>query len=80
VEQLTIIANSNGNGRDHSAADVAMMERCILLAEDAIQRGELPFAMLICEGNDVVVATINQVAQNADVTRHPRKSLDPYPR
>jgi tRNA(adenine34) deaminase len=70
VEQLTMIANSDGNGRNHSATDAAMMERCIRLAEDAIQCGELPFATLICKGSDVVVATINQVVQNADVTRH----------
>ncbi|HEX9071000.1 MAG TPA: nucleoside deaminase [Pseudolabrys sp.] len=65
-----IVANSDGNGRDHSAIDAAMMKRCIRLAEDAIQRGELPFATLICKGNDVVATTINQVVQNADVTRH----------
>jgi tRNA(adenine34) deaminase len=65
-----MIANSDGNGRNHSATDAAMMERCIRLAEDAIQCGELPFATLICKGSDVVVATINQVVQNADVTRH----------
>jgi tRNA(adenine34) deaminase len=70
VEQLTMIAKSDGNGRDHSAIDAAMMERCICLAEGAIQRGELPFATLICKGNDIVVSTINQVMQNADVTRH----------
>lgn len=65
-----MIANPDGNGRDHSAIDAAMMERCIRLAADAIQRGELPFGTLICKGNDVVVATINQEVQNADVTRH----------
>jgi cytidine/deoxycytidylate deaminase-like protein len=65
-----MIANSDGNGRDQSAIDAAMMERCIRLAEDGIERGELPFATLICKGNDVVVATINQVVQNADLTRH----------
>lgn len=33
-----MIANSDGSGRDHSAIDAAMMERCIRLAEDAIMK------------------------------------------
>jgi tRNA(adenine34) deaminase len=55
---------------DPSALDSAMMRHCIRLSAKAGAQGEFPFAALICEGDRVVVEATNQVAQNADVTRH----------
>ncbi|HEY9452446.1 MAG TPA: nucleoside deaminase [Bradyrhizobium sp.] len=53
------------------AIDAIMMERCIRLSATAVQRGEFPFAAVICkEDGEVVVESINQVALHADVTRH----------
>lgn len=53
-----------------SATDLAMMERCIQLSATAAQRGELPFACVICDGDRVVAETTNKVRQERDVTRH----------
>ncbi len=61
---------TNGHESDQSAFDIAMMERCIRHSATAAERGEFPFAALICAGEKVVVETTNQVAQYADVTRH----------
>lgn len=55
---------------DHSAVDTKMMDRCIRLSATAIQRGELPFAAIICKGGAVLVEAINQVVHSDDVTRH----------
>ncbi len=55
---------------DRSAIDFKMMRRCIALSADAVQRGELPFACVICRDGEVVAEAINRVVQNADVTRH----------
>lgn len=63
-------AKMDGYDIGHSAIDAAMMERCIRLSATAIQCGELPFATLICRGDDVVVEAINQVVHSADITRH----------
>jgi tRNA(adenine34) deaminase len=65
-----MIAKTDRFDTDHSAIDVAMVERCIRLSAAAAQRGELPFAALICKGRDLVIETTNQVVQDADVTRH----------
>jgi len=63
-------AKTDGHDADHSAVDAQMMQRCIRLSEAAVQRGELPFAALICRGHDVVVEATNQVARDGDITRH----------
>lgn len=55
---------------DSLIRDTEMMRRCIRLSATAAERGEFPFAALICEGNRVVVETTNLVVQSADVTRH----------
>ena len=65
-----MIAKTDRFDKDRFAIDVAMVERCIRLSAAAVQRGELPFAALICKGRDVVIETTNQVVQDADVTRH----------
>jgi tRNA(adenine34) deaminase len=63
-------AKTNHFDTEYSVVDRVMMERCIRLAAASAQRGELPFAALICKNEDVVVETTNQVVQDADVTRH----------
>jgi tRNA(adenine34) deaminase len=63
-------AKSDGHGGDSVTIDTKMMERCILLSGTAISVGELPFAALICIGNQVVFETTNQVLRHGDVTRH----------
>ena len=55
---------------DQPAIDVAMIERCIRLSAAAAERGELPFAALVCRGGEVIAETSNQVVQDGDVTRH----------
>lgn len=65
-----MLTKTSGAGLDQSAIDRAMMERCIRHSAIAGQRGELPFATLICDGGEVVVETTNQVAEFGDVTRH----------
>jgi tRNA(adenine34) deaminase len=47
-----------------------MMCRCIRLSAVAAANGEFPFASLICDGNRVIAEATNQVARDADVTRH----------
>jgi tRNA(adenine34) deaminase len=63
-------ARTDGHDAPQSAIDVMMMERCIRLSANATQSGELPFASLICKGNELVVETTNRVARDGDVTRH----------
>ena len=63
-------ARTDGHDAPQSAIDVMMMERCVRLSANATQSGELPFASLICRGNELVVETTNRVARDGDVTRH----------
>ncbi len=63
-------ARTDGHDAPQSAIDVMMMERCIRLSANATQSGELPFASLVCRGNELVVETANRVARDGDVTRH----------
>ena len=63
-------AKTADGAKDHSAIDTAMMDRCIRLSSSAVERGELPFASLICKGSDVVAEAFNQVVHSADITRH----------
>ena len=65
-----MLAKTAGSGFDQAATDCAMMERCIRHSATAAQRGEFPFAALVCAGGEVVVETTNQVVQDGDVTRH----------
>ena len=63
-------ARTDGHDTEHSNIDALMMERCIRLSAKATKNGELPFASLICKGNDLLVETTNLVARDGDVTRH----------
>ncbi|HEY6024176.1 MAG TPA: nucleoside deaminase [Pseudolabrys sp.] len=65
-----MVSQTDGSGRIQSDIDVAMMQRCIRLSESATQQNELPFAALICRGEELVVERTNQVVQSADVTHH----------
>lgn len=65
-----MLAKTKGSAPDQLALDSAMMERCIRHSATAAQRGEFPFAALVCDGGEVVVETTNQVVQDGDVTRH----------
>lgn len=55
---------------DQSEIDIEMMRRCIRLSANAAERGEFPFASIICDGGRVIAEATNQVARDADVTRH----------
>ncbi len=55
---------------DQAAIDRAMMQRCIELSATAAERGELPFACVICDGDRVIAESTNRVRQERDVTRH----------
>lgn len=46
------------------------MGRCIALSATGVDRGELPFAGLVCRGEEVIAEAMNEVAQRSDVTRH----------
>ena len=65
-----MLTKTDGDEVDQAAIDVVMMARCIRLSATATQRGEFPFAALICRDGEVVVEATNQVKQSADVTRH----------
>jgi tRNA(adenine34) deaminase len=60
----------SGAGIEPSNLDIDMMQRCIRLSAAAGRGGEFPFACLICEGDRVIAKATNQVARDADVTRH----------
>ena len=50
--------------------DRQMMARCLELARTATRSGEFPFAAVITKNGEIVAETINQVARDADITRH----------
>jgi tRNA(adenine34) deaminase len=55
---------------DQPATDLVMMERCVHLSATAAKQGELPFACVICDGDQVVAEATNRVREEGDVTRH----------
>jgi tRNA(adenine34) deaminase len=65
-----MIAKTNGSESHRTIIDKVMMQRCIRLSENAIEQGEMPFAGLICRGEDVLVEATNQVSGRDDITRH----------
>jgi tRNA(adenine34) deaminase len=64
------MARISGAGVEPSTLDIDMIRRCIRLSAAAGADGEFPFASLICDGNRVIAEATNQVARDADVTRH----------
>jgi len=63
-------ARTDTHAAVHSTAEKTMMQRCIHLSAAATQRGELPFAALICKGDELLVEATNLVVCEGDVTRH----------
>jgi len=53
------------------AIDRKMMQRCIALSRQAAAAGEMPFAALICRGEEILAEVTNQARCCADATRHP---------
>jgi len=52
------------------STDRKMMAHCLELARAATQAGEFPFAAVISKNGEIIAETINQVAHDADITRH----------
>jgi tRNA(adenine34) deaminase len=50
--------------------DHDMMGRCIELSKQAAAAGELPFASMICDGEEVLAKVTNRVFRRSDVTQH----------
>jgi tRNA(adenine34) deaminase len=50
--------------------DEKLMARCIELSRLASEAGEIPFAALISQGDEIVAEATNRVVRDADVTRH----------
>jgi tRNA(adenine34) deaminase len=65
-----VLLNGDDAAIDRTTIDTAMMRRCIRLSATAAERGEFPFASIICSGETVIAEATNQVAQEGDVTRH----------
>jgi tRNA(adenine34) deaminase len=66
--QWALRSSLEQSASDH--ADVKMMTRCLELATTATLAGEFPFAAVIIRDDELVAATTNRVARDADVTRH----------
>jgi tRNA(adenine34) deaminase len=50
--------------------DLDMMGRCIVLSKQAAAHRELPFASMICDGEEVLTEMTNRVFRRSDVTQH----------
>jgi tRNA(adenine34) deaminase len=59
-----------GRAASRDATDRKMMERCIALSRRAAAEGEMPFATLICRGEEILAEVANQVRCSGDATRH----------
>jgi tRNA(adenine34) deaminase len=55
---------------DSEASDMAMMRRCVALAQSAGSRGEYPFAAVIGRRGAFICESLNMVRNEKDVTRH----------
>jgi len=66
-------AAGTGHGRPLSAPeklDLDMMGRCIELSKQAAAHRELPFAAMICDGEEILAEVTNRVFRRSDVTQH----------
>ena len=50
--------------------DLDMMGRCIELSKQAAAHRELPFASIICDGEEILAEVTNRVFRKSDVTQH----------
>src|SRR6476659_10639728 len=55
---------------DSEAFDIAMMRRCVALAQSARSSGEYPFAAVIGRRGEFICESLNMVRNERDVTRH----------
>ena len=55
---------------DSEASDMAMMRRCVALAQSAGSRREYPFAAVIGRQGEFICESLNMVRTDRDVTRH----------
>jgi len=55
---------------DSEASDMAMMRRCVALAQSAGSRREYPFAAVIGRQGEFICESLNMVRSERDVTRH----------
>src|SRR5947208_3759548 len=55
---------------DSEASDIAMMRRCVALAQSAGSRREYPFAAAIGRRGEFICESLNMVRNERDVTRH----------
>src|SRR5260370_14834370 len=55
---------------DSESSDMAMMRRCIALAQSAGSRREYPFAAVIGRRGEFICESLNMVRNERDVTRH----------
>jgi tRNA(adenine34) deaminase len=65
-----MIEKTDGSRAKSADFDRIMMTRCIALSAAAIERGELPFAGIVCRGEEVIAQATNEVVQGGDITRH----------
>jgi tRNA(adenine34) deaminase len=56
--------------QDSEASDMAMMRRCVTLAQSAGSRKEYPFAAVIGRRGEFICESLNMVRTERDVTRH----------
>jgi tRNA(adenine34) deaminase len=56
--------------QDSEASDMAMMHRCVTLAQSARSRREYPFAAVIGRRGEFICESLNMVRTERDVTRH----------
>lgn len=55
---------------DFQSFDMAMMRRCVVLAQSAGSRKEYPFAAVIARRGEFICESLNMVRTDRDVTRH----------
>src|SRR5258708_19506856 len=58
------------NKHDSESSDMAMMRRCVALAQSAGSRREYPFAAVIGRRGEFICESLNMVRNERDVTRH----------
>jgi tRNA(adenine34) deaminase len=56
--------------QDSEPSDMAMMRRCVALAQSAGSRREYPFAAVIGRRGEFICESLNMVRNDRDVTRH----------
>lgn len=68
---MAYVENTETNlSETFSRIDGAMMKRCIALATHAADRGEYPYAAVVCRAGQVVCESINSVRRDHDATHH----------